>query len=157
MPAIGYVTRQEDGSFKGQLRTLSIRADIEIVPNRTKNTENQPDYRIVTNSIEVGAAWRRTSRDTGASYVSLSLAAPEFCPRKHGSVSTKRAYSSYQTGGPLEEARPTATRRAQFLPNGRLALKRPEPAAETAMISYQADRVTYSYSLRLRSSEERLA
>ena len=72
MPAIGYVTRQEDGSFKGQLRTLSIRADIEIVPNRTKNTESQPDYRIVTNSIEVGAAWRRTSRDTGASYVSLS-------------------------------------------------------------------------------------
>ena len=47
MPAIGYVTRQEDGSFKGQLRTLSIRADIEIVPNRTKNTESQPDYRIV--------------------------------------------------------------------------------------------------------------
>jgi uncharacterized protein (DUF736 family) len=42
MPAIGYVTRQEDGSFKGQLRTLSIRADIEIVPNRTKNTESQP-------------------------------------------------------------------------------------------------------------------
>ena len=59
MPAIGYVTRQEDGSFKGQLRTLSIRADIEIVPNRTKNTESQPDYRIVTNSIEVGAAWRK--------------------------------------------------------------------------------------------------
>jgi uncharacterized protein (DUF736 family) len=82
MPAIGYVTRQEDGSFKGQLRTLSIRADIEILPNRTKNTESQPDYRIVTNSIEVGAAWRRTSRDTGASYVSLSLAAPEFGPRK---------------------------------------------------------------------------
>ena len=55
MPAIGYVTRQEDGSFKGQLRTLSIRADIEIVPNRTKNTESQPDFRIVTNSVEVGA------------------------------------------------------------------------------------------------------
>jgi uncharacterized protein (DUF736 family) len=52
MPAIGYVTRQEDGSFKGQLRTLSIRADIEIVPNRTKNTESQPDFRIVTNSID---------------------------------------------------------------------------------------------------------
>ena len=82
MPAIGYVTRQEDGSFKGQLRTLSIRADIEIVPNRTKNTESQPDYRIVTSGVEVGAGWRRISRDTGASYVSLSLAAPEFGPRK---------------------------------------------------------------------------
>ena len=36
MPAIGYVTRQEDGSFKGQLRTLTIRADIEIMKNRTE-------------------------------------------------------------------------------------------------------------------------
>ena len=40
MPAIGYVTRQEDGSFKGQLRTLSIRADIEIfrIARRTPRT-----------------------------------------------------------------------------------------------------------------------
>lgn len=83
MPAIGYVTRQDDGSFKGQLRTLAIRADIDIVPNRGKSTEGgQPNFRVVTNGVEVGAAWLRTSRDTGASYVSLSLAAPEFGPRK---------------------------------------------------------------------------
>ena len=69
MPAIGYVTRQEDGSFKGQLRTLSIRADIEIVPNRTKNTESQPDYRVVTNSEERfslgGAAHDLSARTSG--------------------------------------------------------------------------------------------
>ena len=82
MAAIGYVTRQEDGSFKGQLRTLSIHADIEIAPNRRKTTDGQPDYRVVANGVEIGAAWRRTSRDSGASYVSLSLAAPEFGPRK---------------------------------------------------------------------------
>jgi uncharacterized protein (DUF736 family) len=28
--------------IKGQLRTLSILADIEIVPNRSKNGESQP-------------------------------------------------------------------------------------------------------------------
>ena len=82
MAAIGYVTRQEDGSFKGQLRTLSIHADIEIAPNRRKTTDGQPDYRVVANGVEIGAAWRRTSRDSGASYVSLSLAAPEFGLRK---------------------------------------------------------------------------
>src|ERR1700722_12070225 len=89
----------------------------------------------------------------------------ELCPAKRaafsyqtdGSVSTKRAYSSYQMGGPLEEAHPTATRHAQFLPNGRLTLKRPDPAAETAMISYQTDDVTYCYSLRGRSSDKHLA
>ena len=62
-----------------------------------------------------------------------------FSYQTDGSVPTKRAYFFYQTGGPLEEARPPATRRGQFLPNGRLALKRPEPAAETAMISYQTE------------------
>jgi len=82
MPAIGYVTRQEDGSFKGQLRTLTIHADIEIMKNRTKNTESQPDYRVVTSGVEIGAGWQRASRDSGASCVSLSLAAPEFGPRK---------------------------------------------------------------------------
>ena len=35
MPAIGYVTREGEG-FKGQLKTLSIRTDIEIIPNGTK-------------------------------------------------------------------------------------------------------------------------
>ena len=82
MPAIGYVTRQEDGSFRGQLRTLSIRADIDITPNRGKSSNSQPDYRIVTNGVEIGAAWKRVNRETAADYVSLSLAAPEFGPRK---------------------------------------------------------------------------
>jgi len=82
MPAIGHVTRQDDGSFKGQLRTLSIRADIEIMPNRRKSADGQPDYRVVTNGIEVGAAWTRRSRESGAEYVALSLAAPEFGPRR---------------------------------------------------------------------------
>jgi hypothetical protein len=89
----------------------------------------------------------------------------ESCPTKRaafsyqtgGSVPTKRAYFSYQTGGPREAACPPTTRRGQFLPNGRLARKRPEPAAETAMISYQTDAVTYSYLLRCRSSDRRLA
>jgi hypothetical protein len=89
----------------------------------------------------------------------------ESCPTKRaafsyqtdGSVPTKRAYFPYQTGGPLEEARPPATRRGQFLPNGRLALKRPEAAGEAAMISYQTDGVTYSYLQRCRSSDRRPA
>jgi uncharacterized protein (DUF736 family) len=82
MASIGVVTRQKDGSFKGQLKTLSIRADIEIVPNRSKATEEQPDYRVRTAGIEVGAGWDRVGEMSGKSYVSLSLAAPEFGPRR---------------------------------------------------------------------------
>lgn len=80
MSAIGYVTRQGNG-FKGQLRTLSIRAEIEILPNGRKSGERQPDYRVMASGVEVGAAWNKTS-EAGNDYVSLSLAAPEFGPRK---------------------------------------------------------------------------
>ena len=82
MPAIGYVTKQSNGSFKGQLKTLSIRADIEIVPNTRKASDSQPDYRVVASGVEVGAAWLRKSETSGNEYVSLSMAAPEFGPRR---------------------------------------------------------------------------
>src|SRR5271168_4446924 len=36
MASIGVVTRLPDGSYKGQLKTLTIRADIEIVANQSK-------------------------------------------------------------------------------------------------------------------------
>jgi uncharacterized protein (DUF736 family) len=38
-------------------------------------------YHALTDGIEIGAAWRRTSRG-GVAYVSLSLAAPEFGARR---------------------------------------------------------------------------
>lgn len=82
MSAIGYVTRNEDGSFKGQLKTLSIKADITIVPNDRRTHENQPHYRVVAGDIEIGAGWNRRSESSGRDYVSLSLAAPEFGPRR---------------------------------------------------------------------------
>jgi uncharacterized protein (DUF736 family) len=82
MPAIGYVTKLEDGSFKGQLKTISIRADVTIVANRGKSADAQPDYRVLCDGVEIGAGWIRRSETSGRDYVSLSLAAPEFGPRR---------------------------------------------------------------------------
>jgi len=82
MPAIGYVTKQSNGSYKGQLKTVSIRADIELVPNRSKSADSQPDFRVLTQGVEVGAGWVRIGETSGKEYVSLSIAAPEFGPRK---------------------------------------------------------------------------
>lgn len=81
MPAIGYVTRDGNG-FKGQLKTLSIRTDIEIIPNTRKSSDTQPDYRVSAAGVEVGAGWIRRGEMSGKDYVSLSLAAPEFGPRR---------------------------------------------------------------------------
>jgi uncharacterized protein (DUF736 family) len=81
MSAIGYVTRDGEG-FKGQLKTLTIRAPIEIVPNGRKASDSQPDYRVLSEGAEVGAGWIRKSETSGNDYVSLSFAAPEFGPRR---------------------------------------------------------------------------
>jgi uncharacterized protein (DUF736 family) len=82
MPAIGHAARDENGSFKGQLKTLSIRAEITIVPNGRKANDTQPDYRVFSGEVEIGAGWNRRSAASERDYVSLSLAAPEFGPRR---------------------------------------------------------------------------
>lgn len=82
MPAIGYVNKDENGTYTGQLKTLSIRAEITIQPNTRKAHDAQPDYRVVSGDVEIGAGWNRHSETSGRDYVSLSLAAPEFGPRR---------------------------------------------------------------------------
>ncbi len=83
MPAIGYVTKNPaNGGYKGQIKTLSIRADIDIVVNSEKNADSQPDFRVLTQGVEIGAGWVRKGETSGKDYVSLSLAAPEFGPCK---------------------------------------------------------------------------
>lgn len=82
MPAIGHVTRTVNGGFTGEVKTLTVRADIDIVPNENKSGDSQPDYRVLSEGVEVGAAWNRRSEASGRDYVSLTLAAPEFGPRR---------------------------------------------------------------------------
>lgn len=80
MPAIGYVTLQSDGSYKGRLNTLSIRRNIELALNK-KKSETQPDFRVMAGEVEIGAAWNRRSISSGNEFVSMSIAAPEFGDR----------------------------------------------------------------------------
>lgn len=82
MPAIGHVTRDANGAYKGQLKTLSIRTEIAIVANASKSVDTQPDYRVLAGDVEIGAGWNRRAESSGRDYVSLSLAAPEFGPRR---------------------------------------------------------------------------
>ncbi|MCP3384669.1 DUF736 family protein [Bradyrhizobium sp. CCGUVB4N] len=82
MTAIGVVTRNDNGGFRGQLKTLSTRADIDIVLNRDKSADTQPDFRVITQGVEIGAGWIRRGESSGKDYVSLSVAAPELGSRK---------------------------------------------------------------------------
>jgi uncharacterized protein (DUF736 family) len=82
MPAIGHVTKQQDGNFNGQLKTLAITAPIDIFLNSAKNGDKQPDYRVYSRTVEVGAGWIKKGQTSGEDYISLSLADPSFGPKK---------------------------------------------------------------------------
>lgn len=82
MPSIGTFKSNANGGFTGQIRTLSIRASVSIIPNGSKSSDSQPDYRILSDGVEVGAGWIRHGETSGKQYTSLVLAAPEFGPRR---------------------------------------------------------------------------
>ena len=82
MTAIGYVRKENDGRYTGQLKTISIKADIDIVPNANKTTDSQPDFRVLTQGTDIGASRTKKGETSGKEYVSLALAAPEFGPKK---------------------------------------------------------------------------
>ncbi len=77
MATIGSVTKREDGRYEGELKTLSVKADILILPVHDKSAPNQPDFRVLSQGIEIGAGWIRTGQISGKEYVALSIAAPE--------------------------------------------------------------------------------
>ena len=77
MATIGFVTKRDDGRYEGEIKTLSVRADIVILPIANKEAPNQPDFRVMSQGIEIGAAWIRTGQISGKEYVALSIAAPE--------------------------------------------------------------------------------
>lgn len=81
MAAIGFVNGTMEKGYIGEFRTLSIRIPLEIRVNRSKAGEVQPDYRIYSDEVEVGAGWIRVGV-SGKTYVSLTFAAPEFGPRR---------------------------------------------------------------------------
>ena len=56
--------------------------EVEVLRNVTKTSDTQPDYRVVTQGIEVGAGWIKKGETSGKEYVSLALAAPDFRPKK---------------------------------------------------------------------------
>ena len=82
MPIIGHVTADPRGGFTGELRTLLVSAPLEILPVIRNGNDPRPDYRVTSDGFELGAGWNRRSESKGHDYVSLSLATPEFGPRR---------------------------------------------------------------------------
>ena len=81
--AIGYVTKSDNNGYEGTLALMSLKKRISILPNKSKETDAQPDFRVYTEDrVEIGGGWNRTGKASGNPYVSLTFAAPEFGPHK---------------------------------------------------------------------------
>jgi uncharacterized protein (DUF736 family) len=114
MSAIGYVRRTGKG-FEGNLNTPSIKSKVAIVTNAGKTNEGQPDYLVFVDGAEVGGAWIRQSRASGCDYVSLSIAAPEFGPRRlYANLGKDRVMV---TSSPSSGIRSIDTIKAPLFPN----------------------------------------
>ena len=77
MAQIGHFTRSKSG-YSGRIQTLSLSAELVLVPADHSDAENAPDYRVHLgdgDGPEVGAGWKRTGEKAG-DYVSLLLDDP---------------------------------------------------------------------------------
>jgi uncharacterized protein (DUF736 family) len=78
MSQIGSFTRSNDGTYTGTIKTLAINAKAHLAPTDPASTNDKaPDLRVVVSGVEIGAAWRRTSKD-GRNYHSVKLDDPSF-------------------------------------------------------------------------------
>ena len=75
MPVIGTFTAVKDG-YAGTIRTLMLKAQVRIVANDRKASEDAPDFRFSIGAIEIGAAWRKTKSGTDQSYLAVRLDDP---------------------------------------------------------------------------------
>lgn len=63
MIIIGHFTKREDGSFHGDLRTLTVQAKgVEIRPVE-RTADKAPDHRAYIGQTELDAAWTVTRPD----------------------------------------------------------------------------------------------
>ena len=77
MAQIGTFTRGEDGSYTGTIKTLSLNIKARLVPAEPSQSEKAPDLRVLSGDVEIGAAWKRTSKEQNV-YHAVKLDDPSF-------------------------------------------------------------------------------
>ena len=77
MAQIGTFTRGEDGTLSGTIRTLSLNVKARLIPTEPSQNDKAPDLRVLAGNIEIGAAWKRTSKENTV-YHSVKLDDPSF-------------------------------------------------------------------------------
>jgi uncharacterized protein (DUF736 family) len=75
MPVIGTFSAVKDG-YAGSIRTLMVNGRVRIIANDRKDSPGAPDFKITLGTTEIGAAWRKTKKDTEQTYLRVRLDDP---------------------------------------------------------------------------------
>jgi uncharacterized protein (DUF736 family) len=65
-------TANADGSFSGAIRTLTLNVKTVSIRPVDKSGERGPDYRVFAGQTDLGAAWKKISKDNN-DYLSVKL------------------------------------------------------------------------------------
>lgn len=78
MAQIGIFTKNSDGSYTGEIITLSVQAtNVRITPEENRLNDNAPTHRITVGRAEIGAGWSKRSNE-GRDYLGLKFDDPSF-------------------------------------------------------------------------------
>jgi uncharacterized protein (DUF736 family) len=78
MPLIGTFSKTAEG-YAGTIRTMTINVKAAIVLNDKDGNDKAPDFRVLADGKELGAAWRAKPRaEGGKPYLSVELDDPSF-------------------------------------------------------------------------------
>jgi uncharacterized protein (DUF736 family) len=74
MYTIGTFTKKDAG-YQGTIKTLGLKTKAVFVALE-KTNDKAPDFRVLADDVEIGAAWQKTAEKSGNSYLSVTLDAP---------------------------------------------------------------------------------
>ncbi|GAC1340027.1 MAG: DUF736 domain-containing protein [Beijerinckiaceae bacterium] len=77
MATIGTFTSSNDGLLSGAIKTLTLDTQVSMEPIDS-GKDGSPSYRIFAGNIELGAAWRKTAKESGREYHQVRLDDPSF-------------------------------------------------------------------------------
>jgi uncharacterized protein (DUF736 family) len=77
MATIGEFHQQDDGSYKGSIKTLTLNIKTAQLRAAESENKNAPNFRVFAGETELGAAWNKTSK-AGRDYVLVKLDDPSF-------------------------------------------------------------------------------
>jgi uncharacterized protein (DUF736 family) len=77
MATIGTFHMQDDGSYAGAIKTLTLNVKSATLRPSTKENDKAPDFRVFAGQTEFGAAWKKTSA-SNQGYLSVKLDDPSF-------------------------------------------------------------------------------